>query len=173
MAHFYALLATLLLGVTHASYLNLTALTGRNNVSVIECWQLKSPLVEASPPGARQLDMGGLESATYAVSTGNLDFGLHNAPCKQWVWIMSGVMEFSLPNGTDTARVYGGNHGLVFADDTKDISGWGHQTIFYGEGESVGVFLPTKDNVVPEHTVLYSGPCTVHEQAEVDTPWLR
>ncbi|KAI0898278.1 hypothetical protein F4806DRAFT_493938 [Annulohypoxylon nitens] len=166
-------LAALFFGVTRAEqqqYLNITALTGKNNVSVLECWQLKTPFVTSDIPGivgTQTLDMGGVSNATYSILPARFDGGLHNAPYKQWVWFMSGIIQLSLPNGTDTALLYGGKYGLVFVDDTKDISGWGHETVYPSGDEVIAISIPVQGNSAPEHSVLHSGGCTMDEQVGV------
>ncbi|KAI2468053.1 hypothetical protein F4781DRAFT_283509 [Annulohypoxylon bovei var. microspora] len=171
MARLFDLFGAVLLGVAHAEqYLNLTTLTAKNNVSVIECWQLSTPFTTSDTPGVvglQMLDMGGVVNATYTVIPGRFDGGLHNAPFKQWVWFVSGVISFSLPNGTDTALVYGGRYGLLLADDTKDISAWGHETTYPGADEVIIISIPIQNNVTPEHSVLHSGACTMDEQVAI------
>lgn len=89
MTRIFLQLAALFFGVTHAEqqqYLNVTALTGKNNVSVLECWQLKTPFVTSDVSGivgTQTLDMGGVSNATYAILPARFDGGLHNAPFKQ------------------------------------------------------------------------------------------
>lgn len=66
--------------------LNLTALTGRNNVSVLECWQLSQKLAPSTIPGrigSYSLSFGNAENTSYGVIPPNFSGGLHNAPRKQ------------------------------------------------------------------------------------------
>ncbi|OTA53601.1 hypothetical protein K449DRAFT_426673 [Hypoxylon sp. EC38] len=167
MALILALLGALMLGVAHAQqFLNLTTLTGRNNVSVLECWQLTTPFVTSDVPGvvgSQTLFMGGTANATYTVIPPRFDGGLHRAPFKQWVWFVSGLIHLRLPNGTDFAVVNGGRYGLIFADDTSDISGWGHETHYPGGDETIAITIPVQDNVRPPYTVLHDGACTLEE----------
>ncbi|KAI1415963.1 hypothetical protein F5Y13DRAFT_206897 [Hypoxylon sp. FL1857] len=167
MARLFALLGALMLGVAHADqFLNLTALTGRDNVSVLECWQLTTPFITSDVPGVsgtQTLDMGDLANATYTVIPPRFDGGLHRAPVKQWVWFVSGVIHLTLPNGTDEAVIYGGKYGLIFADDTSDISTWGHRTQYPSSDETVAMTVPVRDNVRPPHKVLHDGACTMEE----------
>ncbi|KAI1105270.1 hypothetical protein F4804DRAFT_304795 [Jackrogersella minutella] len=168
MARLLALLGALLLGFAHAEkYMNLTTLTGKNNVSVLECWQLSIPFQTDDEPGVKGLDvlwMGELANASTTVIPGRFDGGLHNAPFKQWVWFITGVIQLSLPNGTGTALVNGGKYGLIYADDTKDISGWGHETVYPGADETIALTIPVQDGINPNHTVLHDGPCILDEQ---------
>ncbi|KAI1096278.1 hypothetical protein F5B19DRAFT_438584 [Rostrohypoxylon terebratum] len=166
-------LAALFFGMTRAEQqqqpLNVTALTGKKNVSVLECWQLSTPFVTSNVSGVvgtHTLELGAASNATYTILPIRFEGGLHNAPFKQWVWFISGIVQLSLPNGTDTALVYGGKYGLVFADDTKDISGWGHEATYPGD-EVIAVSIPTRDNIAPEHSVLHSGACTIDEQVGI------
>lgn len=69
----------------------------------------------------------------------------------------------TLPNATGEAYVYGGKYGLIYADDTKDISSWGHITRYPGGDETIAVTFPVRDGINPEHMVLHDGPCTTEE----------
>ncbi|KAI1385089.1 uncharacterized protein F4822DRAFT_417266 [Hypoxylon trugodes] len=171
MARLSALFSAFLLGVAHADqYMNLTTLTGRDNVSVLECWQLSTPFATSDVPGVagtQTLELGGLANATYTVIPPRFDSGLHNAPVKQYVWFVSGVAHLSLPNATGEAIVNGGRYGLIYADDTKDISGWGHLSRYPGGDQTITVTFPVQDGVNPNHTVLHDGPCTLSESMGV------
>ncbi|KAI0842020.1 hypothetical protein F5Y06DRAFT_258836 [Hypoxylon sp. FL0890] len=160
-----------MLGAAHAEqFLNMTTLTGRDNVSVLECWQLTTPFVKSDVPGVsgtQTLNMGDLSNATYTVIPPRFDGGLHRAPFKQYVWFVTGLIHLSLPNGTDEAIVNGGRYGLIFADDTSDISGWGHRTQYPGGDETVAIQIPVKDNVRPPYKVLHGGACTLGETVGV------
>lgn len=66
--------------------LNITALTGRNNVTVLECWQLTAELAPATIPGrvgSLALPIGNVSNAVYGVLPARFNGGLHNAPRKQ------------------------------------------------------------------------------------------
>ncbi|KAI0890016.1 uncharacterized protein GGS22DRAFT_183364 [Annulohypoxylon maeteangense] len=168
MARFLALFTPLFLGATQAeNNLNITALTGRNNVSVLECWQLSAPFVPAEYPNSVKVGLGNLSNATYLVAEGESKLGLHNAPYKQWVWFINGQAEITLPNKTDTALIDGGRYGLIFAGDTKDMSGWGHETRLISDGKLMVIMIPVRDNVVPSHSVLNNGPCVMDEQVAI------
>ncbi|KAI1500081.1 hypothetical protein F5X99DRAFT_256809 [Biscogniauxia marginata] len=152
------------------TYLNLTAITGRGRVSVLECWRLSAPFATSDVPGisgTQALQLGDLANATYTVLPARFDGGLHNAPAKQYVWFISGLIHLTLPNATGEAWVYGGKYGLIYADDTADISGWGHITRYPGNDETVALAIPVKDGVNPKHTVLHDGPCVTAELAGV------
>ncbi|KAI5927750.1 hypothetical protein F4810DRAFT_279701 [Camillea tinctor] len=153
-----------------SSYLNITSITGRNRVSVLECWQLASPFATSDVPGVAgtaALGLGDFANGTYTVLPPRFDGGLHNAPVKQYVWFVSGLIHLSLPNATAEAWVHGGKYGLIYADDTADISAWGHITRYPGNDETVALAIPVKDGVNPKHTVLHDGPCTMGEGAGV------
>ncbi|KAI0004005.1 hypothetical protein F4779DRAFT_81257 [Xylariaceae sp. FL0662B] len=153
-----------------ASYLNLTTITGRNNISVLECWQLKTPFASSDVPGVagtQTLQMGDTENASYGIIPPRFDGGLHNAPAKQYVWYISGLSHISLPNATGDAWVYGGKYGLVYADDTADISSWGHLTQYPGNDETIAIQIPVEGGVNPEHSVLHDGPCSWEETTGV------
>lgn len=69
-----------------SSPLNITALTGRNNVTVLECWQLAAELTPSTIPGrigSLALPIGNVTNASYGVLPPRFNGGLHNAPRKQ------------------------------------------------------------------------------------------
>lgn len=146
-------------------YLNMTVITGNNDISVLKCWQLTTPFATSDVPGVvgtQTLGLGPLVgggSATYTILPPRFDGGLHNAPVKQYVWFITGLVHLSLPNVTDEAWVYGGKYGLIFADDTVDVSRWGHITKYPGADETVASTIPTENGTRPDHVVLHDGAC--------------
>lgn len=75
-----------LFAAAQALNLNITALTGYNNISVLECWQLTEPLAASTVPGrigSLVLPLGNMANASYGVIPARFDGGLHNAPKKQ------------------------------------------------------------------------------------------
>lgn len=90
MARLQALLTCVaaFLTLTHAEYLNLTALTAANNISHLECWQLTQELAAstiAGRIGTFALPLSDFANASYGVIPAKYDGGLHNAPKKQYV----------------------------------------------------------------------------------------
>ncbi|KAI5866889.1 hypothetical protein GGS23DRAFT_552590 [Durotheca rogersii] len=147
-------------------FMNLTSITGRDQVSVFECWQLDTPFASAGTPGiqgSQVLDLGAVDNATYTVVPPRFGGSFHNAPYKQFVWFISGVTHVTVPDSTDEVILYGGRYGLIFADDTADISERGHLTTFSSSDAVVAFSVPVKDGVTPPHTVLHDGPCTLEE----------
>ncbi|KAI1466796.1 uncharacterized protein F4812DRAFT_67217 [Daldinia caldariorum] len=155
-----------------ASSINLTALSARNSISVLECWQLALPSTRAS--GFDVLQMGDTANASYYIMPPRFDSGRHPGPARQYVWVVSGVLhngtgwlgliisnrtKVSLPNATDEVTIHGGRYGLLYVEDTSDVSAWGHRTTFPGYDETVLLMLPVRDGVNPPHTVLHDGPC--------------
>lgn len=68
------------------AYLQVTAVTGINGKSVIQCWQLANPFVvaeEAGVAGSAFTQLGATESASYGVISPGFDGGLHVAPVVQ------------------------------------------------------------------------------------------
>ncbi|KAL8774438.1 MAG: hypothetical protein Q9194_004027 [Teloschistes cf. exilis] len=132
--------------------LNLTAIATKNNVSVLECWQLANPLVASSTPGVTgaevlQLGQGGNVSLT--VIPPRFDGGLHNAPVVQYVYFTSGLAVVSIPNSTASVRIKGGRDGLIIAADTV---GEGHVTKYPSNEETVALLVPTLGGSVPKHS---------------------
>jgi hypothetical protein len=72
-------------------------------------------------------------------------------------------VHISLPNSKHEAWVYGGKYGITFAADTKNFSKTGHITEFPGKDETVIAQFPVRGGVLPEHKVLYDGPCKLSE----------
>lgn len=68
------------------SRLNITAISAKNGVSNIECWQLSSPLLksnQAGVSGAALAQLGQAGNTSYAIIPAQFDGGLHNAPVVQ------------------------------------------------------------------------------------------
>ncbi|KAK6954463.1 hypothetical protein Daesc_004430 [Daldinia eschscholtzii] len=150
--------------------LNLTALTGRNSISVLECWQLTSPLTKKY--GVDVFRMGDTESVSYYLVPPRYDAGRHPGPAKQYVWDGDTARAddseiVTLPNATDEAIVHGGRYGLIYIDDTADVSVWGHRTTYPGYDDTILLMIPVRDSINPPHTVLYDGPCKVEELAGI------
>ncbi|KAG6157626.1 hypothetical protein E4U37_007049, partial [Claviceps purpurea] len=64
-------------------FLNLTAVTATNGVSVFECWQLATPFhntAEKGIEGALKLSLGEAGNMSYDVIPGRFDGGFHHAP---------------------------------------------------------------------------------------------
>jgi hypothetical protein len=71
--------------------------------------------------------------------------------------MLSGLLHVTVANTTQDVYIRGGKYGTVFVADTAEVSKTGHYSFF--PEDSVMVRLPTDGGKVPEHTVLYSGPC--------------
>ena len=52
---------------------------------------------------------------------------------------------------------------MALAADTKNVSKLGHTTVYPGKEETVALQIPTRNNEIPAHTVLHSGPCSWEE----------
>jgi hypothetical protein len=72
-------------------------------------------------------------------------------------FLLSGLLHVTIANSTQDVYVRGGKYGTVFVADTAAISRTGHHSFF--PEDSVMVRLPTDDGKIPEHSVLYTGPC--------------
>ncbi|KAH9043929.1 hypothetical protein EDB85DRAFT_733685 [Lactarius pseudohatsudake] len=142
-------------------YLNVTALTAHGGVSVFECWQLLPGFATSSQTGtagASILQLGNLANASFSVIPPGFNAGFHSAPAKQWVVFLSGLAHVTLANSTDEAFINGGKNGLIFAADTSDVSLKGHSTNYPSKEETRAIQIPT-GGLIPQHTVLYNGPC--------------
>ena len=71
----------------------------------------------------------------------------------------------SVPGSKETANIKGGRHGLIFVADIAGLSKQGHLTQYPSDQETRVLQIPTKEGVIPPHTVLYQGPC---RKPEVD-----
>ena len=84
----------------------------------------------------------------------------------RWVVFLSGLAYITLPgDSTTSAYVEGGQLGLIFAADTSDVSGSGHNTSYPGVTETIALQIPTQDGEIPSHSVLHAGPCTANDTA--------
>lgn len=162
------------------TFLNVTAISAQNGLSILECWQILpgfSTSSQAGIVGASSLQLGGVTNMSYTVIPPKFIAGLHNAPTNQyvtsytssthspiliylerWVAFLSGLAHITLPNSTVDAYIPGGKDGLIFAADTSAVSVQGHSTNYPSDSETVGVQIPT-GGTIPQHNVLYSGPC--------------
>ncbi|XXH05718.1 hypothetical protein Hte_012154 [Hypoxylon texense] len=146
-------LAALALSLPLASSLNLnvTAIGARDGSSTLECWQMDSPFDTSSQPGTSGTAMAMLS-------------GVSNL----WVMFTAGLAYITLPNDANTsALVPGGQFGLIFAADTRDVTPDGHRTQYPGVTETIALQIPTRDGKVPAHSVVHMGPCTAGDVAGV------
>ncbi|KAI1804059.1 hypothetical protein F4811DRAFT_304106 [Daldinia bambusicola] len=150
--------------------IDITALSARSGISVLECWQLASPPTRAS--GVDVLRMGDIANASYYIFPPRFDSGRRPGPARQYVWVISGVVHLSLPNATDEATIHGGRYGLTYVEDTADVSVWGHRATFPGYDETVLLMIPVRDGINPPHTVLHDGPCKVEMPVDSGGEWM-
>ena len=64
-------------------YLNVTAISTKNGVSTLECWQLAAPFVVSSQigvMGAAFSQLGKTENFSYGIVPAKYNGGWHNAP---------------------------------------------------------------------------------------------
>ncbi|KAI3335449.1 hypothetical protein F4824DRAFT_501077 [Ustulina deusta] len=151
--------------------LNVTAISARDGSSTLECWQMDQPFDTSTEPGisgTTQVSLGTASSLAYSIIPPDFDGGVHNAPENQWVAFISGLAYITLPDDNTTgAYISGGQFGLIFAADTKNVSVKGHRTQYPGITETVALRIPTADGEVPKHRVLHSGPCGAGEIAGI------
>lgn len=81
----------------------------------------------------------------------------------RWSAFLAGEMVISLPNSTQKATIRGGRHGLILATDTANASKYGHIPKFPSKQETIVIEIPTANNEIPSHTVLYEGACRYEE----------
>ncbi|KAI1114537.1 hypothetical protein F5Y14DRAFT_413647 [Nemania sp. NC0429] len=153
------------------TFFNVTAIAGVNSRSTIQCWQIANPFAvstDAGTKGVAKVSLNNTADVSYLVLPSNYDGGLHTAPAKQWVAFTSGLAHITLPDDPlASAYVVGGAFGLIFAADTADVSRQGHITQYPGNTETVALQIPTKDDSIPPHVVLHTGPCNAEEVAGI------
>ena len=164
------------------TFLNITAISAQNGLSVLECWQILPGFTtssQAGTAGASILQLGNVANMSYSVIPPKFNAGLHNAPTTQyvtsrtsthslilthipslerWVAFLSGLAHITLPNSTVDAYVPGGKNGFIFAADTAAVSANGHSTNYPSGSETIALQIPT-GGTIPQHNVLHSGPC--------------
>ena len=79
-------------------------------------------------------------------------------PPERWVAFLSGLAHITLPDSNVEAFVTGGKNGFIFAADTAAVSTKGHLTNYPSNSETIALQIPT-GGTIPQHNVLYSGPC--------------
>jgi len=150
------------------TFLNVTALWAENGASVLQCWQILPGFTTSSQSGtagASILQLGALSNMSYSVIPPGFNAGLHNAPTEQWVAFLSGLAHVTLPGSDVDAFITGGANGLIFAADTAARSTKGHNTTYPSSKETRVLQIPTGGGI-PNHNVLYSGPCRAIELEE-------
>ncbi|KAI9672677.1 MAG: hypothetical protein M1831_000112 [Alyxoria varia] len=147
--------------------LNLTAITAnKKKEAILQCWQLDAPLIpsnSAGTSGAVFAQLGETGKTSYGIIPPKFDGGLHTAPAVQYVVFLSGKAVITLPNSTDSATIIGGRNGLIIAADTLKYSDYGHITNYPSKAETVAMQIPTEDDKIPPHKVLYNGACCAAE----------
>ena len=89
---------------------------------------------------------------------------LHSLTTARFSIVLSGLVHFKLPSSSlgpskSEAWIEGGRYGLVIAADISSQSRLGHFAEFPGDAATVLVQVPTANGEVPEHDILYAGPC--------------
>ncbi|KAG6006229.1 hypothetical protein E4U21_007191 [Claviceps maximensis] len=143
-------------------FLNLTALTAANGVSVFECWQVARPFretAEAGIQGSLKVLLGEAGEVSYNVVPPRFDGGFHYAPAFQYVLFLSGLAQISLHQGDEQVWLHGGKHGLIIAADTADRTKNGHRTQYPSAADTISVEIPIRDRQGFKYTVLHPGAC--------------
>ncbi|KAI0380833.1 hypothetical protein F5Y04DRAFT_256814 [Hypomontagnella monticulosa] len=142
--------------------INITAIGTHSGSSTIECWQLADSFSMIPNPNLFDLPagtLGDVANISYFFAPAGGDIGTHNAPFKQWIFVLSGLMRVTVPDDSTAFYASGGKSGILFASDTPEVSTKGHLTSFPGTEGTLVATIPTKNNQNPAHTVLHSGPC--------------
>lgn len=87
----------------------------------------------------------------------------------RWVVLLKGLAVITLPDNTSmTFTATGGETGLFFATDIAGLSRQGHGTLFPGGTETLALQIPTVNNTIPKHRVLYDNkPCSASEYSQL------
>ncbi|KAF2774282.1 hypothetical protein EJ03DRAFT_322875 [Teratosphaeria nubilosa] len=159
-----ALIATAMLASVHSTsaQLNMTAITASNGSSTLQCWQFPNFTVSTTPgtQGSLELFLGEATNITYSAIAPRTNAGLHNAPAPQFVAFLSGIIQVSLPNRTDAGSVgwvVGGKFDIIYAEDTADLSRYGHITQYVSDESTIAIAIPVANRTgspLGQHKVL-------------------
>ncbi|KAI2608592.1 uncharacterized protein GGS25DRAFT_284208 [Hypoxylon fragiforme] len=146
---------------------NTTSISARNGSSTLECWEFDGPVSVSSDPSYYDVvnaGLGPISNLTYTYVPPQHEPILHTAPFKQWVFIVTGLTYFTLPDDpSTTALITGGEFGLVFASDTPDVSVRGHASSFPGLTDTICLQMPVAGDKIPDHRFLHMGQCNAEE----------
>ncbi|KZT23138.1 hypothetical protein NEOLEDRAFT_1137014 [Neolentinus lepideus HHB14362 ss-1] len=142
----------------------LSVLTTRDTISSFECWSLTPSNALSTAPGlsgAMSLthEMGHFANVTYQVGYPRSGAD-HQTHVPHFSMYLSGHAEIIVPNG-DKAIINSGGNRVILVLDTMETSSTGHFVEYPSHEETVCMNIPTKDGQIPEHRVLYDGPCTM------------
>ncbi|KAF2673270.1 hypothetical protein BT63DRAFT_397038 [Microthyrium microscopicum] len=141
--------------------LNITAISAANGESTLECWNLFSPPGDFA--GAANYPIGNFEGAFIGVLPPQTYIGQAWARTyHRYSLVLSGLVHITLPNSKHEAWLQGGQYGLLIAADLKNTSKSGHITDFPAKDQTVIAQFPILGDL-PEHAVLYKGPCKLPE----------
>lgn len=85
----------------------------------------------------------------------------------RWAVVLQGIAVLTLPNNNST-KVVLESGSLVFFSDTAEASREGHGCYYPGATESVFLQIPTEDDKIPDHYVVFDdGPCPEIKYSEV------
>ncbi|OCK84767.1 hypothetical protein K432DRAFT_319778 [Lepidopterella palustris CBS 459.81] len=156
--------SALILRTEAAPQFNLTAISTAHNESRLECWSLN--VAPKFGRGAVNFGIGSIDDAfigilpprTYSNST------ISHAPTVQFTMVLSGLIHIRIPNSTlsqekSEAWIHGGRYGIIIAADTAEKSKSGHIAEFPSADETVLAEFPVAGDSIPEHSLLYTGPC--------------
>ncbi|KAH8923432.1 hypothetical protein BT69DRAFT_1219038 [Atractiella rhizophila] len=149
------------------STLFLTAIIGTGGsegISHAQCWAIQPGFTNSSQSGTignNILQLGDLANASYTqYPIGERhDAGLHNAPARQYVVLLSGGVTVTFPNLTDSEpfRAYAGD--ILIATDVVGTSKVGHDSVWESGTETLQI--PWKNGKAPGHVVIdRNRPCT-------------
>jgi hypothetical protein len=150
-----------------APTLNVTAISARDGVSILECWQIG--VLQASSQkgvvGSSALFLGEVDNATYTMIPPGYEGTLHNAPSPQFVFVLSGLAHVTLPSSTGEAWIHGGRSGFIIAVDTAAVSTHGHLTSFPGPDYTIMIQIPFRGSSALSSVTLHAGACNEAEMA--------
>ncbi|KAK0629361.1 hypothetical protein B0T17DRAFT_525310 [Bombardia bombarda] len=151
--------------------LNMTAISSRDGYSVLECWQLASVPVDAMSAANYALGAN-TTTATWSRIEPRTFVGEAWAPHVQITSpapsSSSSTNEVANESSTASSAQLGGAgaeqltelSSVLIAADLKAVSTiQGHLTEFPSDEPTVLVQIPFEGDKIPEHVVLYDGPC--------------
>ncbi|KIJ37407.1 hypothetical protein M422DRAFT_50475 [Sphaerobolus stellatus SS14] len=139
--------------------LQVHAVTGNNNASIFQCWEVNPPFSisqQAGTVGAKIQQLGIVQGASVVFfNEKNVTYaGLHPAPSPQWVLILAGGGTVTLPTNNQKLDIAQGS--IIIASDTANVSELGHNSDWVPG--TIAVQLPFENGFL-NHTVLHNGLC--------------
>ncbi|KAI9800183.1 MAG: hypothetical protein M1826_005361 [Phylliscum demangeonii] len=141
----------------------LTAISAAKRQSRLECWQLSRPEFVSNSTnedisGVNIELLGPIDNVAIVIVPPEIDVGEHRDRV-EYVAVLTGLLHISIPNTTQELWLGPGQTKLMLATDTSLVSDLGHESTFPTSQQTTAVQIQPVGGVVPDHVVLYDGPC--------------